>query len=41
LVLRHAYARRGAGIEHVITKPLPLQQLAETMASALAQISTH
>jgi PAS domain S-box-containing protein len=31
----------SAGIEHVITKPLALQQLAEMMANALTRIPTH
>jgi PAS domain S-box-containing protein len=38
VLLQHAFS---AGIEHVITKPLALQQLADTMAHALAQISAH
>jgi len=38
VLLQEAFS---AGIEHVITKPLALQQLAETIARALAQISTH
>jgi len=38
VLLQQAFS---AGIEHVITKPLALQQLAETMAQALAQTSTH
>jgi PAS domain S-box-containing protein len=38
VLLQQAFS---AGIEHVITKPLALQQLAETMAHALAQTSTH
>ncbi len=36
VLLQEAFA---AGIDHVITKPLALQQLAEAMAKALAQIS--
>jgi CheY-like chemotaxis protein len=38
VLLQEAFA---AGIDHVITKPLALQQLAEAMAKALAQISTR
>jgi CheY-like chemotaxis protein len=38
LLLQEAFS---AGIEHVISKPLALQQLAETMANVSAQTSTH
>jgi CheY-like chemotaxis protein/anti-sigma regulatory factor (Ser/Thr protein kinase) len=38
VLLQHAFS---AGIEHVITKPLALQQLADTVAHALAQISVR
>jgi PAS domain S-box-containing protein len=38
VLLQEAFA---AGIDHIITKPLALQQLAEAMANALAQISVR
>jgi PAS domain S-box-containing protein len=38
VLLQEAFS---SGIEHVITKPLALQQLAEAIASAVAQISPH
>jgi len=38
VLLQEAFA---AGIDHVITKPLALQQLAEVMTKALAQISVR